>query len=141
MRWRAARQVPSVVVAVFVVSSFCALCLVYLPFVVSRPYSCRRSERRVNNSVCILSRLLYPHIPTLGDVALQKSDVLYVHCACVLYLVERMHVLPWVDSVGGSFVCGVSRSLELLTLLFLSFSFSLSFSDHSGHRRRDRRPI
>ena len=34
------------------VSSFCALCLVYLPFVGSRPCSCCRSERRVNNSVC-----------------------------------------------------------------------------------------
>ena len=52
MRWRAAREVPSVVIAVFVVSSFCALCLVYLPFVGSRPCSCCRSERRVNNSVC-----------------------------------------------------------------------------------------
>ena len=52
VRWRAAREVPSVVVAVFVVSSFCALCLVYLPFVCSRPCSCCRSERRVNNSVC-----------------------------------------------------------------------------------------
>ena len=45
-------EVPSVVVAVFVVSSFSALCLVYLPFVCSRPCSCCRSERRVNNSVC-----------------------------------------------------------------------------------------
>ena len=52
VRWRAARQVRSVVVAVFVVSSFCALCLLYLPFVGSRPCSCCRSERRVNNSVC-----------------------------------------------------------------------------------------
>ena len=52
MRWRAEREVPSVVVAVFVVSSFCALCLLYLPFVGSRPCSCCRSERRVNNSVC-----------------------------------------------------------------------------------------
>ena len=32
-RWRAAREVPSVVTAVFVVHSFCALCLLYLPFV------------------------------------------------------------------------------------------------------------
>ena len=38
--------------SVFVVSSFCALCLLYLPFVGSRPCSCCRSERRVNNSVC-----------------------------------------------------------------------------------------
>ena len=51
-RWRAAREVPSVVTAVFVVHSFCALCLLYLPFVGSRPCSCCRSERRVNNSVC-----------------------------------------------------------------------------------------
>ena len=51
VRWRAAREGPSVVVAVFVVSSFCALCLVYLPFVCSRPCSGCRSERRVNNSV------------------------------------------------------------------------------------------
>ena len=38
-------------------------------------------------------------------------------------------MLPWVDSV----LCGVPRSLELLTLFFLSFSLSLSFSDHSRH--------
>ena len=50
-------------------------------------------------------------------------------------------MLPWVDSV----LCGVPRSLELLTLfsllLFFFLSPSLSFSDHSGHRRRDRRPM
>ena len=50
-------------------------------------------------------------------------------------------MLPWVDSV----LCGVPRSLELLTLFFLFLLFflspSLSFSDHSGHRRRDRRPM
>ena len=37
-------------------------------------------------------------------MALEKSDVLYVLCACVLYLVEKKQVLPWVDSVGGSYV-------------------------------------
>ena len=53
-------RVPSVVVAIFVVSSFCSLCLVYLPFVCSRPWSCR-SERRVNNSVCSC-HCCYTHI-------------------------------------------------------------------------------
>ena len=51
-----------------------------------------------------MSRLLYPHIPILGDVALEKSDVSYVHCACVLYLMEKKQGLPGVDSVGGSYV-------------------------------------
>ena len=47
---------------------------------------------------------------------------MYVHCAWVLYLVEKEQVLLWVDSVHR----GVPRSLELLTLFFLSFSLSLS---------------
>ena len=37
---------------------------------------------------------------------------------------EKTQVLPWVDSVGGSYVCGVPRSLEFL--IPLSFSLSLS---------------
>ena len=64
-RWRAAFEVPSVVVAVFVVSSFCALCLLCLPFVGSRPCSCCRSERRVNNSVCSYHGC-YTHIGRCG---------------------------------------------------------------------------
>ena len=51
--------------------------------------------------------------------------VTYVHCAWVLYLVEKKQVLPWVDSV----LCGVPRSLELLTFFFSAFpspSFSLT---------------
>ena len=65
VRWRAAREVPSVVVAVSVVSSFCVLCLVYLSFVCSRPCSCCRSERRVNNSVCSCHGC-YTHIGRCG---------------------------------------------------------------------------
>ena len=45
------REVLNVVVAVFVVGSFCALCLVYPSFVGRMPCSCCRSEQRINNSV------------------------------------------------------------------------------------------
>ena len=80
VRWRAAREVHSVVVAVFVVSSFCALCLVYLPFVCSRP----RSERRVNNSVCSCHGC-YTHI-YLYWVMWPYRKVMYVHCVCVTFI-------------------------------------------------------
>ena len=111
-------------------SSYCALCLVYPPFVgIRRPCSCR-SKRRVNNSVCSCHGC-YTHIYPYWAMwsykkkkKKKKSDVPYVHCACVLYLVEKTQVLPWVDSVGGSYVCGVPRSLEFL--IPLSFSLSLS---------------
>ena len=123
VRWRAAREVPIVVVAVFVVSSFCALCLVYLPFVCSRPCSCCCSERRVTNSVCSCHGC-YTHIYPYWAMWPYRK-VMYVHCAWVLYLVEKNQVLPWVDSV----LCGVPRSLELLTLFsFSSFLLPLSLS-------------
>ena len=97
VRWRAAREVHSVVVAVFVVSSFCALCLVYLPFVCSRPCSCCRSERRVNNSVCSCHGCYTHKYPYWAMWPYRKVT----YC---MYLVEKKQVLPWVDSVGGSYV-------------------------------------
>ena len=130
-------MVPSVVVAVFVVSSFCALCLVYLLFVGSRPYSCCCSERRVNNSVCSCHGC-YTHI-YLYWVMWPYRKVMYVHCAQVLYLVEKKQVLPWVDSV----LCGIPPVARVTYFFFFFFFFfpSPSFSDHSGHRSRARKPM
>ena len=47
------------------------------------------------------------------------KKMMYVPCAWVLYLVEKKQVLPWVDSV----LCGVPRSLELLTFFFFFSAF------------------
>ena len=124
VRWRAAREVPSVVVAVFVVSSFCVLCLLYLPLVGRRPCSCCRSERRVNNSVCSCHGC-YTHIYPYW-VMWPYRKVIYVHCACVLYLAEKKQVLPWVDSVEA-----VTFSLwrsPFARVTYPSFSFFLLLS-------------
>ena len=132
MRWRAAREVPSVVVAVSVVSSFCVLCLVYLSFVCSRPCSCCRSERRVNNSVCSCHGC-YTHIGRCGLI--EKWCIVCTLFLSFIFSGEEAGVaMGWQCSLWSSPVARV-------TYPFFSSSFllPLSFSDHSGHRRRDRR--
>ena len=120
MRWRAAREVPSVVIAVFVVSSSCALCLVYLPFVGSRPCSCCRSERRVNNSVCSCPGCythIYPYWAMWPYKKKTEKGCMYLVLEFYIWW-RRSRCRPWVDSV----LCGDPRSLELLTFFFLFFS-------------------
>ena len=53
--------------------------LVYLPFVCSRPCSCCRSERRVNNSVCSCYSY-YTHIYPYWAMWPYKK-MMYVPCA------------------------------------------------------------
>ena len=84
------------VAALFVVSSFCTLCLVYLLSVEGLVNSCCL-EQCVNNLVYSCYGR-YPYVPILGDVVLEKSDALYI-----LYSVEKKQVLPWVASVGDSY--------------------------------------
>ena len=61
---------PALVIAVLVVSSFCALCLVYLPFVCSRSCSCCHSERHVNNLVCVVVTVVIPTYTHIGQCGL-----------------------------------------------------------------------
>ena len=106
------------VAALFVVSSFCTLCLVYLLSVEGLVNSCCL-EQCVNNLVYSCYGC-YPYVPILGDVVLEKSDALYI-----LYSVEKKQVLPWVASVGDSYFFLsflLSSPVTRATSLFLSIS-------------------